>query len=427
MKPLKQTQSPLQMVFHRDAIEVKLYPFAYASVKIGTRITPDMIAAVRLQRTPPEIVLKNGEVIFCAFHERVFLQDFAALHAIPCEDAVDVWALLCHPFLGRDFTEEEEQENAAQLLQCGLTSAESNFIRAQISKPLRYYNGFVWESNHLGHYDVLNWVGKGHCGSGWKFWQRARKQQAFYQYTHEIAGRSPAYPAQEASVSTRADTIISEAIRDVAYHFMQAEEHWAYVMLLEKITPLLYDAYGSLDRQYHNLLHIAQMLHISQGFALSKRDRAVLRCAILFHDIVYDVQAKDNEERSAEIVRTLFAGNEARAEDVQQVVHLIEFTKNYVSPVTQLEQCMADADLAIFSEDGKTYQRYVMNIRREYAHVDETAWRAGRLAFLLQLKQASQQRGFLYHVLPPFYEAQAQRNLETEIAQWQALVSEQAA
>ena len=429
MPSLTELKPPaLHLVFHRDAIEVLRYPFSAASVKQGSRITPDMIAKVRLLRWPPEIVLTSGEILFVDYNDRVFLEYFAKQHAIPTAHEVDVWSHICEPFLDTEFSEQEQHATSETLGACGFMSVEVEDIRNRIGSAMNFHNAIAWECMHLGQFEVLQWYGKGGCGSGWKIWQRRREQRAFYALSHQIAVRTIALPEQEYSVSMRADSLIGEAIRDVAFHFMKAAEHWAYVGLGEKIAPMIYDAYGSLDRQYHNLLHIAQMLHISDGFALSKRDRAVLRCAILFHDIVYDPRAHDNEERSAALMRSLLAGKGDHVDDVEEVARLILFTKDYARPKTRLEQCMADADLAMFADEGKVYQRHVMNIRREFSHVDELTWRQGRLAFLVSLKEAARLRnGRLYHLLPPMYEAQAQRNLDTEIAQWQSLVAVQVA
>lgn len=39
---------------------------------------------------------------------------------------------------------------------------------------------------------------------------------------------------------------------------------------------------------------------------------------------------------------------------------------------------LLDADLAILGSDPASYDRYRLAVRREYAHIDELAWRTGR-------------------------------------------------
>jgi len=422
-----------ELLFCKDAIEVVSYPFDTASIRAGGRVTPEVIAYVRTHRIPCEIVLLTGEVLFTGMRDKVFLEYFIKQHGIKTVDDVDVWALLCEPFLDTEIDEEAQMATSDKLAACGFVRTQVNDIRNRIGRTMMRHNALVWESVHMGLFHVLQWYGRGDCGCGWKWWQKRQKRQEFYDWACAIAAKTLPLPEQESAVSMQADAIVGEAIRDVAYHFKQSNEHWAYVALGEKISPMIYEAYGSLDRQYHNLFHVAQMLHISEGFALSPRDRAVLRCAILFHDVVYDARAKDNESRSTQMVRDVFAHSAAQmpalVQDIEDVVRLILYSQDYsLPPASRVEQCMADADCVIFAEDAKLYQRYVMNIRREYAHVDEVTWREGRLAFLLKLKAAAQARGDkFFHLLPPQYDAQAWRNLDTEIAQWQALVMTQAA
>ena len=43
---------------------------------------------------------------------------------------------------------------------------------------------------------------------------------------------------------------------------------------------------------------------------------------------------------------------------------------------------LLDADLAILSAEERRYARYAADVRREYAWVDETAYRAGRTKVL---------------------------------------------
>ena len=76
----------------------------------------------------------------------------------------------------------------------------------------------------------------------------------------------------------------------------------------------------------------------------------------------------------------------------RRVAELIEATEHGTvvhgsdeqAPTTR--RILLDADLAILGADTATYANYVSEIRREYRHVDDEAWRDGRTAVL---------RGFL--------------------------------
>jgi predicted metal-dependent HD superfamily phosphohydrolase len=74
---------------------------------------------------------------------------------------------------------------------------------------------------------------------------------------------------------------------------------------------------------------------------------------------------------------------------------------------------LCDADLAILASDDDRYAEYAAAIRREYAHVPEDAFRAGRQQVLRALLELPS----IYR-LPPLrdaWEAKARANLENEL------------
>jgi predicted metal-dependent HD superfamily phosphohydrolase len=162
-------------------------------------------------------------------------------------------------------------------------------------------------------------------------------------------------------------------------------------------------------RHYHDRRHIAAMLAaIPPG-----RESRELIAAIWLHDVVYDPRAGDNEERSAEQARRDLAVSDI---DAGRVAALILGTKHHRADMEE-QQLLNDLDLGILGASPDAYARYAADIRREYAHVAEEAYRAGRARVL---------RGFLE--LPAIYggadfrhlEEPARANLAGEIARWAA-------
>jgi predicted metal-dependent HD superfamily phosphohydrolase len=138
-------------------------------------------------------------------------------------------------------------------------------------------------------------------------------------------------------------------------------------------------AYSAPDRHYHNLKHIEDCLAALDGVAgLSERDREVLTAAIWWHDIVYDPTRSDNEEESADL-----AEHNLAIDLRHDVGRLIRLTKTHnVQPGDRLGAIMISIDLKILGADPSTYAVYTGAIRREYAHVPDAAYRAGRRAVL---------------------------------------------
>ena len=87
-----------------------------------------------------------------------------------------------------------------------------------------------------------------------------------------------------------------------------------------------------------------------------------------------------NEEASARLaIRTLSrAGLEQ--EDLTQVARLVRLTETHVPGARDPEgELLCDADLAILAAEPEAYDRYVEQIREEYAAVPEEQFLAGRL------------------------------------------------
>jgi len=138
-------------------------------------------------------------------------------------------------------------------------------------------------------------------------------------------------------------------------------------------------AYSAPGRHYHNISHIEDCLAALESVTgLSVREREILTAAIWWHDIVYDPTRSDNEEESAKLAE------ENIAPDLRsEVGRLIRLTKTHnVQPRDRLGAIMISIDLGILGADAATYESYAAAIRREYCHIPDDAYRAGRAAVL---------------------------------------------
>lgn len=159
------------------------------------------------------------------------------------------------------------------------------------------------------------------------------------------------------------------------------------------------------ERHWHGLLHHALMLRaITSAKAAARR---LLTWAVLFHDIVYDATRSDNEEASAEVARHWLTDLEA-----EPVAALILATKHHdLAAADAVTRMLLEADLAILWTSSRSlYDFYARGIRREYAHVSDSAYRAGRTAVLDRLE------GQLRRALPPDRAEQLAVNLAIERA-----------
>lgn len=108
----------------------------------------------------------------------------------------------------------------------------------------------------------------------------------------------------------------------------------------------------------------------------------VTQLALWFHDAVHDGEAGRDEERSAELADARLASH-LDAREVEEVVRLVLVTTDHAPAEDDGPGALvSDADLAVLGSAPDRYARYARQVRAEYAHVPDDAFRAGRAAVL---------------------------------------------
>ncbi len=170
-------------------------------------------------------------------------------------------------------------------------------------------------------------------------------------------------------------------------------------------------AYTAPGRHYHNLKHIEDCLGALAGVKnLSAAEREILTEAIWWHDVVYDATRSDNEELSARL-----AEQHIRPDLRWEVGRLIRLTETHqVASDDRLGAILISIDLSILGAEPARYDAYAAAIRKEYAHVGDGDYRAGR-AEVLRLFAA---RPFIFPDadFAARYDRQARQNLARELA-----------
>ena len=167
----------------------------------------------------------------------------------------------------------------------------------------------------------------------------------------------------------------------------------SWVRLLGRLGISPADAYPPFDnlvaryqephRHYHDLEHLAEVLKVVGKLADMATDLDAILLAAWYHDAVYDPRAKDNEEQSAELMRTAFAGFAVPAKMIDRAASMIRATAHAEHERGDGDTAiLLDADLAILGAEEKRYLRYSEAIRQEYDWVDAEAYRSGRTKVL---------------------------------------------
>jgi predicted metal-dependent HD superfamily phosphohydrolase len=142
-------------------------------------------------------------------------------------------------------------------------------------------------------------------------------------------------------------------------------------------------AYSEPHRRYHTLQHLREGLAHFEAAAMLARRPAEVELALWFHDAVYDPARTDNEARSAQWARDSVLAAGCAADVAERVAALVLATAHHAQPGDDPDtQLLLDIDLAILGTAPARFDAYEQEVRAEYAHVDDAAFRAGRAALV---------------------------------------------
>jgi predicted metal-dependent HD superfamily phosphohydrolase len=189
----------------------------------------------------------------------------------------------------------------------------------------------------------------------------------------------------------------------------------------EELGHQLLDRWTEPHRHYHGPGHLLAVLEalgqLSPSVGSGLRPRAVWLAA-WFHDAVYNGRPGQDEQESADLAAANLPAAGIGRDETAEVVRLVLLTAEH-SPGPQDESgaLLCDADLAVLGGTPAEYLSYVRDVHKDYAHVADADFAAGRTAVVRQLLE-----------LDPLYRTPAARerwlesarqNLSAELDAWQ--------
>lgn len=185
-------------------------------------------------------------------------------------------------------------------------------------------------------------------------------------------------------------------------------------------------------RHYHDLRHLNQVLtsidtiSAATGLGDSRDGRTAMRVAQLaawWHDAIYEGTPGEDEHGSAELAARQLT--RIVEDDVVQRVHqAILATADHAAVAADATQgvsdidigvsMLLDADLSVLARPEAGYQRYVLDVRHEYAHVPEDDFIAGRTRILEGMLATPQL--YITDFGVQSWEAKARKNIASELA-----------
>jgi len=180
--------------------------------------------------------------------------------------------------------------------------------------------------------------------------------------------------------------------------------------------------YTESHRHYHNMTHITNMLNLCQEHRRLLRDYRLVCLATIFHDIVYDPNAQDNEEKSAALFQRFAKDVKLQEEKTQKAADWILATKTHctlahtsvTNPGVLDIHYLLDFDMAPLGAPLEEFLTNNADIRHEYSHLSEDQWRDGRVKFLRGLQKIP----FIFatELFRDSHEEQAQSNIQYDIS-----------
>ena len=201
----------------------------------------------------------------------------------------------------------------------------------------------------------------------------------------------------------------------------QFESYWQqfsnHLMLTDThskaLLHLLLDAYSEPQRHYHTIQHIVECLAFFHQIKNQLNDPIAVELAIWFHDAIYNPQAIDNEEKSAELMEQYCSQLFEKAQ-LQKVYEWIIATKKHSPAIDQDLNYLLDIDLAILGSAKQRFAEYEQQIQQEYSWVDADLYRVKRaevLNYFLEMKPLYQTEYFR-----DLLQAQAKYNLTSSLS-----------
>lgn len=175
----------------------------------------------------------------------------------------------------------------------------------------------------------------------------------------------------------------------------------------------LVEHYSEGGRYYHNLNHLEHLLSELNPYQHELKDIDGVLFALYYHDAVYNVQSKDNEENSADLAEERMISLRVPIDRIKAGRHHIMATKAHILSKNADTNLFTDADLSILGQRWDTYSIYQKQIRQEYSIYPDIIYNPGRRKVLENFLRMT--RIFKTPQFHDKYEHQARVNIRREL------------
>ena len=183
--------------------------------------------------------------------------------------------------------------------------------------------------------------------------------------------------------------------------------------LIDELWTEIKTNYDKRARHYHNIFHLDSLIEQLLPVRSHIGDWQTLIFSVAYHDIVYNILKKDNEEKSAALAYDRLTKLNCPVPQKEKCKLQILATKQHQMSSDTDTNYFIDADLSILGFDNKSYFKYTGQIRKEYRHFPDIIYKPGRrkvLSSFLKMKNIFKTKYF-----QDKYEEQAKINILNEL------------
>lgn len=137
--------------FIDNKIGIKRYPFLRKAITFYS----SQINFVKFETNLIYLCIDSKEIIFIPIKYITEMQSYANRFNLLTIKSIDVWELICYPFVDSYRTVDDLNLNIKKLNNLSFTKDEVVFIRKKIKKMMLLWSFLSLEMSSLTHYDVL--------------------------------------------------------------------------------------------------------------------------------------------------------------------------------------------------------------------------------------------------------------------------------
>ena len=202
------------------------------------------------------------------------------------------------------------------------------------------------------------------------------------------------------------DIVLKDVFTELGYSYA-ADEQVCFRLWKEIETK-----YSSKKRYYHNLSHLNMLLDHLTACRPIIHDWDTVLFSLFYHDIIYNVTRKDNEEKSAALATKRFQQINYPELQTEKCRRQILATRTHDPDDDPDTAFFIDADISILGQKRHVYEEYCRQIRKEYSIYPDIIYKPGRRKVITHFLQ--RERVFKTDVFFERYEIQARENLQWE-------------